>query len=386
MSDIVTVTEANEAWLRAQLGAETVEGDLLERRAKMAEDAFTFLRAAYWRWVAILPAHWAPATPGTAVLAVGDVHLENFGTWRDAEGRLVWGVNDFDEAAVMPWPLDLLRLAASALLAVPEPAGAEARAPLMAAAIMEGYRDGLGAPAPVVLDLGFAWLRAVIMAERSEDAWQTAEDARRKFWKKMSAPAAPPAAPPPRIGAALSAAMPAGAVAAGCWPRSAGAGSLGRPRWVMRAEWQGGPVLREAKAMLPSAWAVAHRGAPLVCRAAEAARGAYRAPDPCLAFRDGVAVRRLSPNNAKFEASDHPDLLLSSEMLHAMGRDIAGVHAATEGAAPAILTEIAAGAPLDAAGGALALAAAALARAIRAEHAAVPAGWRKKKAKKKDGD
>ena len=28
---------------------------------------------------------------------------ENFGTWRDADGRLVWGVNDFDEAAVMPW-------------------------------------------------------------------------------------------------------------------------------------------------------------------------------------------------------------------------------------------------------------------------------------------
>ncbi len=51
------------------------------------------------------------------VLAVGDMHLENFGTWRDADGRLVWGVNDFDEAAVMPYPLDLVRLAASIRLA-----------------------------------------------------------------------------------------------------------------------------------------------------------------------------------------------------------------------------------------------------------------------------
>ena len=25
------------------------------------------------------------------VLSVGDLHLENFGTWRDADGRLVWG-------------------------------------------------------------------------------------------------------------------------------------------------------------------------------------------------------------------------------------------------------------------------------------------------------
>jgi len=32
------------------------------------------------------------------VLAVGDLHVENFGTWRDAEGRLIWGVNDFDES------------------------------------------------------------------------------------------------------------------------------------------------------------------------------------------------------------------------------------------------------------------------------------------------
>ena len=29
------------------------------------------------------------------VLAIGDIHLENFGTWRDVDGRLVWGVNDF---------------------------------------------------------------------------------------------------------------------------------------------------------------------------------------------------------------------------------------------------------------------------------------------------
>ena len=42
---------------------------------------------------------------------------ENFGTWRDAEGRLIWGVNDFDEAARMPYALDIVRLATSAVLA-----------------------------------------------------------------------------------------------------------------------------------------------------------------------------------------------------------------------------------------------------------------------------
>ena len=47
------------------------------------------------------------------ILWVGDLHLENCGTWRDVDGRLVWGVNDFDEAAVMPYVFDLVRLAAS---------------------------------------------------------------------------------------------------------------------------------------------------------------------------------------------------------------------------------------------------------------------------------
>ncbi|WP_431285090.1 DUF2252 family protein [Humitalea sp. 24SJ18S-53] len=384
MTGIVAATEANEAWLRGQLGAETVEADLRERRRKMAKDPFTFLRAAYWRWVQVLPAVWRPAVPGTVVLAVGDIHLENFGTWRDAEGRLAWGVNDFDEAAEMPWPLDLLRLATSAHLAVPDAAAAEAGAPARAAAIMAGYVDGLKAPAPIVLDLDFAWLRAAVMAERSEKAWRLAEDTRSAFWHKMSAPAGDFGAPPSRLRAALEAAMPAGAVSVGLWPRSAGAGSLGRPRWVMRATWHGGPVLREAKAMLPSAWAAAHAGTPLVCRAVEAARGAHRATDPCLAFRDGVAVRRLSPNNAKFEVDEHPELLLSADMLRAMGRDIAGVHAATAGAVAAILDEIALGAPLDAAGAALAGGAMALARAIQEDQAAVPPEWRKKK-KKKDG-
>jgi len=379
VTGIVAATEANEAWLRGQLGAETVEADLRERRRKMAKDPFTFLRAAYWRWVQVLPAVWRPAAPGNVVLAVGDIHLENFGTWRDAEGRLAWGVNDFDEAAEMPWPLDLLRLATSAQLAVKGVAAAEAGAPEWAAAIMTGYVEGLKAPAPIVLDLDFAWLRAAVMAARSEEAWRQAEDTRSAFWQKMSVPAGDFGAPPPRLRAALEAAMPAGAVPVGLWPRSAGAGSLGRPRWVMRATWHGGPVLREAKAMLPSAWAAAHVGTPLVCRAAEAARGAHRATDPCLAFRDGVAVRRLSPNNAKFEVDEHPELLLSADMLRAMGRDIAGVHAATTGAAAAILDEIAAGAPLDAAGAALADGALALVRAIQADQAAVPPKWRKKK-------
>jgi uncharacterized protein (DUF2252 family) len=46
----------------------------------------------------------------------GDLHAENFGTYLDAHGRLVFNVNDFDEAFVGPFIWDLKRFAASVAL------------------------------------------------------------------------------------------------------------------------------------------------------------------------------------------------------------------------------------------------------------------------------
>ena len=83
----------------------------------MRDSAFAFLRATYWRWAETILEVCPDLANAPAVLAVGDTHLENFGTWHDGEGRLVWGVNDYDEAAEMPYILDLVRLATSATLA-----------------------------------------------------------------------------------------------------------------------------------------------------------------------------------------------------------------------------------------------------------------------------
>lgn len=46
----------------------------------------------------------------------GDLHAENFGTYMDSEGRLIFNVNDFDEAYVGPFMWDLKRFAASIAL------------------------------------------------------------------------------------------------------------------------------------------------------------------------------------------------------------------------------------------------------------------------------
>jgi uncharacterized protein (DUF2252 family) len=46
----------------------------------------------------------------------GDLHAENFGTYMNANGRLIFNVNDFDEAYVGPFTWDLKRFAASVAL------------------------------------------------------------------------------------------------------------------------------------------------------------------------------------------------------------------------------------------------------------------------------
>src|ERR1700719_2366020 len=114
--NIVKATQRYEEWLGRH--TKLVKPDLRLKHQRMAEAVFPFLRATFYRWVQI----WAEGCPDLAKaphgLAVGDLHVENFGTWRDVEGRLVWGVNDFDEAAVLPYTIDLVRLAASAHLAI----------------------------------------------------------------------------------------------------------------------------------------------------------------------------------------------------------------------------------------------------------------------------
>ena len=125
-----------------------MDADLDEKRKRMAKSPFTLLRASAFRWARKIEAICPELADAPQVLSVGDAHLENFGTWRDAEGRLVWGVNDFDEAAVTPYPFDLVRLCASARLAPGLTIAPEAAAE----AVLAGYRRALKQPGPIILD------------------------------------------------------------------------------------------------------------------------------------------------------------------------------------------------------------------------------------------
>jgi hypothetical protein len=110
--DIQQATVGYEAWLRRWVPLD--DEDLDRKHAEMLTGAFAFLRATFYRWAECWPVVCPDLVTATKVLAVGDVHVENFGTWRDVEGRLVWGVNDVDEAAALPYTSALVRLAPSA--------------------------------------------------------------------------------------------------------------------------------------------------------------------------------------------------------------------------------------------------------------------------------
>lgn len=55
-----------------------------------------------------------PMSPfSTWTWITGDQHLSNFGAWRNRGGEVVYSVNDFDEAAIYDFQLDILRIAVS---------------------------------------------------------------------------------------------------------------------------------------------------------------------------------------------------------------------------------------------------------------------------------
>ena len=105
----------------AEAFAPLIEADPRAFRAKfrkMAANPFAFYRGSaplYYADMALLDDPWADERT-SRVWIQGDLHAENYGTYMDAAGILVFDVNDFDEAYVGHFTWDLRRMAASLAL------------------------------------------------------------------------------------------------------------------------------------------------------------------------------------------------------------------------------------------------------------------------------
>jgi Uncharacterized protein conserved in bacteria (DUF2252) len=330
---IQEATAAYETWLAEH--TRLVPADLADKHTQMAADRFAFFRATYYRWAqrwSALPPELAKAP---AVLAVGDLHIENFGTWRDSEGRLVWGINDFDEAFTLPYTNDLVRLATSALLAIegdhlalrPRPA---------CAALLDGYRAAMEAGGrPFVLTEEHPWLRRVA-TRRLRDAG--------RFWKRLDHPEVltPSPEPPPEARMALDLALPERDLPYRVHTRVAGEGSLGHQRWVAISSWRGARIAREAKARAPSAalWAATDSAPEPEDPYAAIVGRAVRALDPFLRVGDRWLVRRLAPDCSRVELGSLAARRDEAALLEAMGWETANIHLGTLETTPAIVADL----------------------------------------------
>ncbi len=328
--NIVKATRQFEDWLGQH--TDIVKKDLRLKHANMKAAVFPFFRATFYRWAQIWPKVCPDLAKSPQVLAVGDLHVENFGTWRDAEGRLIWGVNDFDEAHPLAYANDLVRLAVSAHLA-----SEIGHLPLnhkdICDSILQGYREGMrDGGLPYVLGENHEWLRQIAESELRDPI---------HFWARVDALPTVKGDVPISALEALEHLMPVRDLPYRLAHRVAGLGSLGHARYVAIADFRGGRIAREAKALVSSAcyWAKDSAGPPEILYQAIISR-AVRCMDPFVQLRGRWIIRRLSPHCSRIEITTIKAPGQEMRLLRAMGWETANIHLGTKTARKPILNHL----------------------------------------------
>jgi len=327
--DITEVTRQYETRLAQQIPL--MLSDLTRKHQQMAADPFSFLRATFYRWAQLFASTCAELARAPAVLAVGDLHIENFGTWRDREGRLIWGINDLDEACPLSYANDLLRLAVSVKLAI-DSSQLSIDFTDACDALLTGYTEAINHPGqPFVLAESHGWLRELATSNLRDPA---------RFWSQLDQLPTVTEMVPPDALAALEQALPENGMAYRIVHRLAGLGSLGRQRWLALADWHGGKIAREAKPLVPSAalWAVAENSQEIFFERLQSA--AVRMPDPYLMVHGRWLVRRLAPDCARIELASLPQSRDEAHLLRVMGHETANLHLGSREAVAAVQADL----------------------------------------------
>jgi Uncharacterized protein conserved in bacteria (DUF2252) len=328
--NIHEATNSYEGWMRQC--TTVVESDLRSKHEQMREDTFLFLRGTFYRWAQLWPEICADLTGAPKVLACGDLHVGSFGTWRDSEGRLCWGVDDFDEAYQLPYTNDLVRLATSVTilndskdLTISLKDGCDA--------ILEGYQKTLkqgGCP--------------MVLAEHQQNLERLGIeffDPPPDFWQKLNRLPIVRRNLPRDAKLTLEKTLPDPKMDYRVVRRVAGLGSRGQQRFVAIAQWNGGCIAREAKAMLPSScvW-LSGRVGRNQSYYRQAITAAVRSRDPFQKIEGTWLIRRLSPDSNPIEIKDLPEKRDEQALLGAMGTEAANVHLGSDRAVNRILKDL----------------------------------------------
>lgn len=115
---------------------------LKRKFALLRGDPFAFFRGTCHLFYATLPRAALPAN-SPRVLACGDLHLENFGTYKGDNRLVYFDLNDFDEAALAPCTLELVRFMTSLLVAAQHLKLSAAKAASLCRLFCATYRNSI---------------------------------------------------------------------------------------------------------------------------------------------------------------------------------------------------------------------------------------------------
>ena len=330
LPDIIQATAGFEKW--AARHVTFVRSDVKLKHRLMARASLPFFRATFYRWAQWWPLICPELAHAPHVLAVGDLHIENFGTWRDIEGRLIWGVNDFDEAWPAAYTVDLVRLVTSAYLAIQADHLALSRKEACQA-MEEGYRDSIAkGGGPFALAEHHRWLRQIALSKLRDPV---------AFWKKIVACPKYKGKLPKDVWQLVRSSMPLRTLNYELKSRIAGLGSLGHPRVLALASWDGAHIAREAKQLAPSAWIWARRLHSSEVLSRKLVENALRIPDPHVHFAAHWIVRPLAPDCRHIEIQSLPEERDEEKLAYCMGWETANIHLGSPKAIPAVKRDLA---------------------------------------------
>jgi hypothetical protein len=330
LPDVVYATADFEKWAARHVSL--IRSDVDLKHANMAKSAFAFFRATFYRWAQWWPLVCPELSRATQVLAVGDLHIDNFGTWRDLEGRLIWGVNDFDEAWPAPYTVDLVRLLTSSYLAIEEEHLSLTRKEACQA-LEEGYRASIARGAnPFVLAEHHRWLRLIALNKLRDPV---------VFWEKIKSCPRYKGKLPVEVLKVIQESMPFRAKDFELKSRIAGLGSLGHPRVLAVVTWHDAHIVREAKQLTPSAWTWAKHIKTDEVLSHKLVDTAIRIRDPHVHFTSHWLVRRLAPDCSHIEISTLPEERDEERLLYYMGWETANIHFGSYKAIPALKRDLA---------------------------------------------
>ena len=313
--NILQATKTYEQWMRQR--TTIVEAHLRDKHQQMKGDLFLFFRGTFYRWAQLWPQICRELAKAPRVLSSADLHVNSFGTWRDSEGRLCWGVADFDESYPLPYTHDLVRLAASLKIVI-ESNDMTIRLRDGCEIFLTAYRDTLrhgGKP--------------MVLAENEQHLEKLGIDAIRppkNFWEKLNQRPAIKHGLPSDAKQALEKMLPDPSLDYKVVLREAGMGSLGQQHFVAIANWCGGCVAREAKAMIPSAWTWLDSNKNSQSFYQQTIQSAVRSHDPYQKIVGRWLMRRLSPESNPVDVTKLPGERDEETLLHAMGTETANVH------------------------------------------------------------